>query len=62
MFGRYRAATAVGIMNFCAYFFAAIGEPLMGWGIDYTESTTFVFALLTIICVLAALSILPVKR
>ena len=62
LLGRYRAATAIGIMNFSAYAFAAFGEPLIGWLIDTTGSTESVFALLAISCGLGALSILPVRR
>lgn len=62
LFGRYRAATAVGIMNCSAYVFAAVEEPFMGWVIDSTGSTAMVFAVLAIICTLAAVSILPVRR
>lgn len=62
LFGRYRSATAVGIMNFCAYMFAAGGEPLIGWAIDMTGTTTSVFAILAVSCALSAILIIPVKK
>jgi len=62
LLGRRRAATAIGVMNFSAYLFAAAGEPLIGWLIDTTGSTTPVFALLAGSCALGAVLILPVRR
>lgn len=62
LFGRYRSATAVGMMNFSAYLFAAGGEPLIGWIIDVTGSTAAVFGFLAGVCALGALLILPVNR
>lgn len=61
LFGQYRAATAVGIMNFSAYMFAAGGEPLIGWVIDTTGSTASVFAVLSISCAMGWILILPVR-
>jgi OPA family glycerol-3-phosphate transporter-like MFS transporter len=62
LFGQYRAATAVGIMNFSAYMFAAGGEPLLGWIIDTSDSTASVFAVLAISCALGWILILPVRK
>lgn len=62
LFGQYRAATAVGIMNFSAYMFAAGGEPLIGWVIDTTGSTASVFAVLSISCAMGWVLILPVRK
>ena len=41
--GHRRAGTAVGIMNFFAYLFAGLGEPLIGNFLDAREDTTPVF-------------------
>jgi len=62
LLGRRRAATAIGVMNFSAYLFAAAGEPLIGWLVDATGSTTPIFALLAGSCALGAVLILPVRR
>jgi MFS transporter, OPA family, glycerol-3-phosphate transporter len=62
LLGRYRAATAIGVMNFSAYLFAAAGEPLIGWVIDTTGTTTSIFAVLAASCALGAILILPVRR
>jgi OPA family glycerol-3-phosphate transporter-like MFS transporter len=62
LFGRHRSATAIGIMNFCAYLFAAVGEPVIGIVIDSTGSTSSVFAFLAGMSALGVLSILPVRR
>jgi OPA family glycerol-3-phosphate transporter-like MFS transporter len=62
LLGRYRAATAIGVMNFSAYLFAAAGEPLIGWLVDVTGGTTAIFALLAGSCALGGILILPVRR
>ncbi len=61
LLGRYRAATAIGVMNMWAYFVAASTDPLIGWVIDQ-HGTFPVFLLLAASCALGALVILPVKR
>jgi MFS transporter, OPA family, glycerol-3-phosphate transporter len=61
LLGRYRAATAIGVMNMWAYFVAAITDPFIGWIIDH-HGTTPVFLLLAASCALGALVILPVRR
>lgn len=60
--GSQRAATAIGMMNFAAYMFAASGEPLLGWVIDISGGTTPIFAILALSCALGAIFILPVRR
>jgi MFS transporter, OPA family, glycerol-3-phosphate transporter len=62
LLGRHRAATAIGVMNFAAYLFAAAGEPFIGWIIDTTGSTISVFAVLAASCALSSILILPVRR
>lgn len=61
LLGRYRSATAVGVMNMWAYFAAAISGPLIGWVVDHF-GTFPVFLLLAGSCALGALLILPVRR
>jgi OPA family glycerol-3-phosphate transporter-like MFS transporter len=62
LLGRYRSGTAIGVMNFSAYIFAAAGSPLIGWVKDTTGTTTSIFALLAGACALAVILILPVRR
>lgn len=61
LLGRYRAATAIGVMNMWAYFVAAATDPLIGWMIDH-HGTTPLFLLLAGSCGMGALVILPVRR
>lgn len=61
LLGRYRAATAIGVMNMWAYFVAAITDPFIGWVVDHYGSLP-VFLILAASCALGALVILPVKR
>ena len=61
LLGRYRSATAVGVMNMWAYFAAAISGPLIGWVVDHF-GTFPVFLLLAGSCALGALLIIPVRR
>lgn len=41
--GPKRAGTAIGIMNFFAYLFAGLGEPLIGRILDLNHDTSLVF-------------------
>jgi OPA family glycerol-3-phosphate transporter-like MFS transporter len=41
--GHKRAGTAIGIMNFFAYLFAGLGEPLIGSFLDARDDTSLVF-------------------
>jgi OPA family glycerol-3-phosphate transporter-like MFS transporter len=42
--GHKRAGTATGVMNFCAYLFAGLGEPLIGHFMDtHQNNTSLVF-------------------
>lgn len=50
MVGEKYVGTGIGIMNMCAYLFAALGEPLLGFIIDTTGSTASVFIVIMIIC------------
>lgn len=61
LLGRYRAATAIGVMNMWAYFVAAGTDPMIGRVID-SYGTTPVFAILAVSCALGALVILPIRK
>src|SRR5690606_11721106 len=41
--GHKRAGTAIGVMNFFAYLFAGLGEPLIGGFMDTHHDTSLVF-------------------
>ena len=42
-FGKQRAGTATGVMNFFAYLFAGTGEPLIGWLIESQNNSGIIF-------------------
>jgi OPA family glycerol-3-phosphate transporter-like MFS transporter len=50
--GHKRAGTATGVMNFCAYLFAGLGEPIIGHFMDAHHDTSLVF--LVVACCAAA--------
>ncbi len=54
--------TGVGIMNMCAYLFAASGEPLLGFIIDSTQSTSSVFMAIIFICLACAAIISTINK
>ncbi len=60
--GEKYVATGVGVMNTAAYIFAALGEPLLGFIIDLTGNTSYVFLAITLICLLCALTISAVRK
>lgn len=43
LLGQRLAGTGTGVMNFFAYLLAGLGEPLIGWLIGYTHSTSIAF-------------------
>ena len=45
--GHKRAGTATGIMNFCAYLFAGLGEPIIGHFMDTRGETSVVFLIVS---------------
>jgi OPA family glycerol-3-phosphate transporter-like MFS transporter len=57
LLGEKYVATGIGIMNMCAYLFAAIGEPIFGKVIDVTKDTSSVFIAISIISALSAITI-----
>lgn len=61
LLGHEYVGTGVGIMNMCAYAFAAIGEPLMGHLIDATGNKSVIFVIVALIAVLSAVTILMTR-
>jgi OPA family glycerol-3-phosphate transporter-like MFS transporter len=57
LLGERHVGTGVGLMNACAYLFAALGEPILGRIIDVTNSSNAVFVALAVVCFLSALMI-----
>lgn len=58
LLGEKYVGTGVGVMNACAYLFAALGEPILGKIIDITNSSKSVFLALSVICLVSASTIL----
>ncbi len=72
LLGQQRAGTATGVMNFHAYLFAGIGEPLIGWLIENNQITSpdgasidntgLVFLVVTVACLASATMGLFIRR
>ena len=60
--GHRRAGTAVGVMNFFAYLFAGLGEPLIGSVMDSSGTTSVIFLLVAIASTASALTALFIRR
>lgn len=60
--GRERTGTAIGTMNMCGYLFAALGEPLLGYIIEKTGTTKFLFLVIAVICLASALIMYAIKE
>ncbi|MBN9297750.1 MAG: MFS transporter [Filimonas sp.] len=58
LLGHRYVGTGTGVMNMCAYTFAALGEPLMGKLIDMTANKAIIFMIVAIIAMLSAITIL----
>lgn len=58
LLGHRLVGTGTGVMNMCAYIFAALGEPLMGKLIDITSNKAVIFVVVAVIALLSALTIL----
>ncbi len=54
LLGKRLAGTGTGMMNFFAYLFAGLGEPLIGHIIESTRSTHMVFLVVAAACILGA--------
>jgi OPA family glycerol-3-phosphate transporter-like MFS transporter len=57
LLGEKYVGTGIGVMNMCAYFFAAVGEPILGKTIDITGDTSSVFIVITVICAMSSIII-----
>ena len=55
LLGKRLAGTGTGMMNFFAYLFAGLGEPLIGHIIETTGKTHMVFPVVAIACVAGAI-------
>lgn len=60
--GHKRAGTATGIMNFFAYLFAGLGEPLIGGFIDTHHDTSLVFLIVAAASAASAVVALFIRR
>ncbi len=54
MLGSRYTGTGIGFMNMFGYVFAALGEPLLGYIIDWSKSTKSIFPVITLICLFSA--------
>ncbi len=63
LLGRRRAGTGTGIMDAFAYVFAGLGEPLIGWTIEYhSGQTAIVFLIVATSCVCSAVLASFIRR
>ncbi len=62
MLGRDYTGTGIGFMNMFGYVFAALGEPLFGFIIDWVDNTNIIFVFISGICLLSVLMISFAKR
>ncbi len=63
LLGKHRAGTGVRVMNFFAYLFAGLAQPLIGWMINSNNgNTALVFPIVGVACVAGALTGLFVRR
>ncbi len=60
--GHKRAGTAIGVMNFFAYLFAGLGEPLIGGVMDTHGDTSLVFLIVAAASALSAVVALFIRR
>lgn len=60
--GHSRAGTAVGVMNFFAYLFAGLGEPLIGKVMDNSCTTSIIFLLVALAIGASALTACFIRR
>jgi len=56
LLGKRFAGTGTGMMNFFAYLFAGLGEPLIGALIEHHHSTRMVFPVVATACLLGTIS------
>lgn len=61
LLGSNLTGTGIGLMNMTGYLFAAFGEPLLGYAIDVTGNTNSIFIVVSVLCLLSAISVATVK-
>ncbi|MCP1382270.1 MFS transporter [Runella salmonicolor] len=62
MLGWDYTGTGIGFMNMFGYVFAALGEPLFGFIIDWVGNTNIIFVFISGICLLSVVMISLAKR
>ena len=62
LLGKRLAGTGVGMMNFFAYLFAGLGEPVIGHVIEESGQTQTVFRVVAVACILGALFMSFVRK
>lgn len=62
MLGRDYTGTGIGFMNMFGYVFAALGEPLFGFIIDWVGNTNIIFVFISGICLLSVVMISLAKK
>lgn len=60
--GHKRAGTAIGIMNFFAYLFAGLGEPIIGFFMDTHQDTSIIFLMVAAASAASATVALFIRR
>lgn len=60
--GHRRAGTAVGVMNFFAYLFAGLGEPIIGHFMDSSGTTSIIFLVVAVASGASAVTALFIRR
>jgi OPA family glycerol-3-phosphate transporter-like MFS transporter len=60
--GNKRAGTAIGVMNFFAYLFAGLGEPIIGLFMDIHQNTSIIFLMVAAASAASATVALFIRR
>lgn len=60
--GHKRAGTAIGVMNFFAYLFAGLGEPIIGSVMDAHQDTSIIFLMVAAASAASAVVALFIRR
>lgn len=60
--GKRLAGTATGIVNFCAYLFAGVAEPIVGRVMDVSGNTSLIFPIVAGSCIASALMAATIRR
>ena len=63
LLGKKRAGTGVGLLDFFAYLFAGLVNPLIGWVImSNGQNTAMVFPIVGVACIFSAIIGLIIRR